>query len=195
MNKKLKEKYLQDVEDIRNGDHNLMSMLYFVHYKLYDKDCMVVGGVPVKNNDFNCFLQYHRDYLRHSKKFFFDKDIEMSIRDEAVVDMLRIIRNLQEDELYHRIIQAMEITENYNYYDFIDYLKEHPFAETRIIAEHKKNILEKQVEDLRKEIKELQYGCPHTETIPFLKDSKILTGSEELRAEKNALNEWVKIYE
>lgn len=207
MNKKLKEKYLQHLEDIQDADHNLMATLYFLHYKLYNKDCMVVGGVPVKNSDFDCFLQFQKDYLKTKNKLYVDRYVLIPSEEELVEDKIGIIDRFQDDQLFKRIIMAMDITGNYDYCDFIDYLKKHPFAEFKIITKYHKEILEQQVEDLKKEIEELQYGCPHIETRPCMKpltevsfvvyppNNIILTGNEEFRAEKGDPNECVRIYE
>lgn len=179
MNKNLKQKYLQHLEDIKTADHNLMCSLYFLYYKVYEKNCMIVCGVPVKFSDFNCFLQFHKDYLKAKNKLFFNTETDIGYVEEEIDRMVEAIDNMQQDQLFQRIILAMDLVGEFNYYNFIEYLKEHPFTETKIIAVNYKRKLEKQVEDLKEEIEELKYGCPHTETRPYI----------------SPVDDWVKIYE
>lgn len=152
--KKLKESYLQHLEDIKDGNHNFMVMLYFLHYKMYNRKCMVVENVPVKNSDFYCFLEFLKDYLKSTNKLFLDKNVVSAVHPEDTEVFVKIIEEMQEDQLFHRVVLAMEITESYCYDDFIDYLIDNPFYELELILrEHERLLMEEiqQVEDLELE--------------------------------------------
>ena len=168
--KKLNEKYLQHLEDIKDSNHNFMVMLYFLHYKMYNRKCMIVENVPIKNSDFYCFLEFQKDYLKSTNKLFLDKYVLSPIEPENTDVFINIIEDLQKDQLFHRIVLAMEVAESYCYYDFIDYLIDNPYYEIELILKEHERLL--------------------AEEIQYVEDlEEIINEAEDLE------DDWVKIYE
>lgn len=146
VNKKLKEKYLQHLDTLMGSIEYTMVKIYLTQTKKLNMKNFVMGGIPVKNEDFLCFLDFQKNYIKKYKNWFFAFDCMPSVEDAEAEMIIQHIEKMEKDQLLHRIVLAMEISDNYDLIDFIEYLKDNPFLELELITQEYESLLASEIQ-------------------------------------------------